>query len=106
MSGGGTLDKEFGFVVVADADGALATTRVTGFEAGVWRSSVPAAAVAIFHTHRDAVRARPSDQDVREADRLQIPIFVISSRGLWAYEPDPNKKGKGLTHNVGSHPPS
>src|SRR5205085_8058220 len=51
MSGGGTLNKEFGFAVVIHVDGSLVTTPVTGGEAGMWRASLPADAVAICHTH-------------------------------------------------------
>lgn len=98
MSGGGTLNKEFGFAVVIDVDGSLVATRVTGGEAGIWRAAVPADAVAICHTHRNAVSPRPSNQDMGEADRLQILFFVISNSGLWIYEP--SQSGKGRAYNV------
>jgi hypothetical protein len=103
MSGSGTLNKEFGFAVVVDADGGLRATGVTGFEAGRWQASVPSSTAAIFHTHRCAASPRPSGQDRREADRLQIPFFVISRQGLWVYEPDPKRNGKGRSYSVQWH---
>lgn len=100
MSGGGTVNREFGFAVIETPDGRYCTTPVTGFDPGVWRASVPLTAVAIFHTHRNAVSPRPSNQDILEADRIQIPFFVISSRALWIYEPDPDDRGKGRIYEL------
>jgi hypothetical protein len=96
-SGFGMSNKEFGFAVIANGDGSFTTTNVTGGESGIWRASVPASVVAIFHTHRSSVSPRPSDDDMDEADRLQVPYYVISSSGLWVYEPDPQRKVKGRT---------
>jgi len=100
LAGWGRLDKEYGFAVFADGNGGLATTAVTGGEAGAWRAAVPSAVIAIFHTHKTATSPLPSDIDRQEADRLQVPYYVISSMGLWLYEPDPLRKGKGRTSQV------
>ena len=98
LSGSGTMNVEVGFGVIRNIDGGFETTAVTRGESGMWRATLPASTVAIFHTHRNAVSPRPSDQDEQEADRLQKPIYVISSRGLWVYEPDPATKHKGRSY--------
>lgn len=97
LSGSGTLDVECGFGVTQNDDGGFETTAVTRGEAGIWRATLPASTVAIFHTHRNVVSARPSTQDILEADRLQRPIYVISNRGLWVYEPKANTGSKRPT---------
>jgi proteasome lid subunit RPN8/RPN11 len=100
MAASGMSHKEFGFAVVATSDGSFYTTKVTGGEDGIWRASVPVGVVAIFHTHRTGVSPRPSADDVEEADRLQLPYYVISNTGLWVYEPDSRRKGKGRTYQA------
>ncbi|HSB08879.1 MAG TPA: hypothetical protein VLM38_05170 [Blastocatellia bacterium] len=95
MSGSGTINVEYGFGVIMKANGDFETTPVTRGESGIWRATVPASIIAIFHTHRNEVSPRPSDRDMQESDRLQRPIYVISDRGVWVYEPDPMRRRKG-----------
>ena len=92
LSGSGTINLEFGFGVIQNGDGGFETTAVTRGESGMWRAILPASRVAIFHTHRNGVSPMPSEQDIQESDRLQTPIYVISSRALWIYEPKPQKR--------------
>jgi uncharacterized protein DUF4329 len=87
-SGSGTLDVEFGFGVIRTQDGSFEATDVTRGEAREWKATLPASTIAIFHTHWNGGSPRPSSQDMQEADRLQIPIYVISGLGLWVYEPN------------------
>ncbi|HKA18762.1 MAG TPA: hypothetical protein VKN18_10755 [Blastocatellia bacterium] len=87
LSGSGTLHVEFGFGVIRSQDGSFEATVVTRGEAGVWKANLPASTIAIFHTHWNGVSPWPSPQDMQEADRLQIPIYVISRRDLCVYEP-------------------
>jgi uncharacterized protein DUF4329 len=100
LSGNGTLNREFGFALVQNDDGTYSTTAIAGFEAGRVKIPVTSRTVAFFHTHRNATSARPSDQDMKEADDKRLAVFVISSRGLWIYEPDPKRKGKGPCYQV------
>ena len=93
LSGSGTLNVEFGFGVLRDETAGFATTEVSRGDAGLWRANLPTTTIAIFHTHRNSVNPRPSVQDTEQADRLQRPIYVISSSGLWVYEPR-HKAGK------------
>lgn len=104
LSGSGTMNVEVGFGVIQNNDGSFETTAVTRGESGMWRATLPASTVAIFHTHRNAVSPRPSEQDTQEADRLQTPIYVISNRGLWVYEPEPNTGSKGRNYVASCKP--
>jgi hypothetical protein len=46
------------------------------------------AAIAIVHTHRNYDGAEPSPADKEVAARLAVPIFTITSRGMYAYDPE------------------
>jgi len=87
LSGSGTLHVEFGFGVIRNQDGSFAATDVTRGEAGEWKATLSPSTIAIFHTHWNGGSPWPSPQDMQEADRLQIPIYVISRRDLCVYEP-------------------
>ena len=87
LSGSGTMNVEYGFAVTRSQDGSFEATDVTRGEAGEWKAILPASTIAIFHTHWNGGSPWPSPQDMQEADRLQIPIYVISRRDLWVYEP-------------------
>jgi hypothetical protein len=39
--------------------------------------------VAVIHTHPDAGYERPSQQDVRMAVRMKVPIYVVSLHETW-----------------------
>jgi hypothetical protein len=54
---------------------------------GSSRFLLPPDAAAIFHTHPDSVLPQPSRDDRRLADRTGIPVFTLSSRGLFVYDP-------------------
>jgi hypothetical protein len=45
------------------------------------------AARAIVHTHPNAMDAEPSYQDMQLADRLRVPIYTITNRGMFMYDP-------------------
>ena len=54
----------------------------------IWKGRVPAYAVAIVHTHCVMADERPSFCDLIAAKKLGIPLYVISSRGIWSVDPD------------------
>ena len=54
---------------------------------GRGRFLLPPGAAAIFHTHPDSVLPQPSRDDRRLADRTGVPIFTLSSSGLYLYDP-------------------
>ena len=43
--------------------------------------------VAIVHTHPNSHAAEPSAVDLELSDRFQVPIFTITNRGMFAYNP-------------------
>ena len=54
-------------------------------------------AIAIVHTHPNSVDPRPSRTDQRVADRYGVPIFTLTLRGMYLY--DPHAKRVTLIHD-------
>jgi hypothetical protein len=48
-------------------------------------------AVAIVHTHPNSVDPRPSRLDQKAADKLAVPIFTLTARGMYVYDPHTQK---------------
>ncbi len=48
-------------------------------------------AIAIVHTHPNSVNPKPSSEDREVADRLGVPIFTITSSGMFMYDPHSRK---------------
>ena len=44
-------------------------------------------AIAILHTHPNSVNPRPSGPDRRLAENLRVPIFTLTIRGMFVYDP-------------------
>jgi RHS repeat-associated protein len=94
-AGLGTLRTEAGFVAYRGTDGKLGTANLPNTnqdKAISFKISeiIPAGAtaVAIFHTHpTSGSSATPSSGDRAAADNINLPIYVISSRGLNVYDP-------------------
>jgi hypothetical protein len=53
-----------------------------------WTEVVPSNILALVHTHPEYVDPRPSKQDQKEAQRLQICIFTLARKGIWSVTPD------------------
>jgi hypothetical protein len=52
-----------------------------------WRSN----AVAIVYTHPESSDPKPSGNDRRVAERLKVPIFTITTKGMYVYDPETRK---------------
>ena len=50
-----------------------------------------AAIIGVVHTHPNCDDFRPSPQDVQVSKRFNIPIFTITSRGMYVYDPETKK---------------
>jgi hypothetical protein len=50
-----------------------------------------AAIIGVVHTHPNCDDFRPSPQDVQVSKRLNIPVFTITSRGMYVYDPEKKK---------------
>jgi hypothetical protein len=49
------------------------------------------ATVAVVHTHPNASDPKPRDEDLFLADHHDVPVFTITSRGMYVYEPGTKK---------------
>lgn len=47
--------------------------------------------IAVVHTHPNDVDPRPVGADLRLADRFGVPVFTITRRGMYVYDPDTRK---------------
>jgi len=70
--------------LLAVAQGRTSESRRVSFK---WTSSV----IAIVHTHPNRDSPRPSDHDVELSNRFQIPVFTITNRGMFVYDPSTGK---------------
>ena len=52
------------------------------------------ATVAIVHTHPNTSDPRPQQDDMLVAEKYQVPVFTITSRGMYVYEPRTKKISK------------
>jgi hypothetical protein len=51
----------------------------------------PANTIAVVHTHPNGVDPKPTGDDLRLADRFGVPVFTITQRGMYVYDPDTKK---------------
>jgi len=56
------------------------------------------ATIAIVHTHPNASDPKPQDEDITVADRYNVPVFTITSRGMYVYDPGSRKVGKVMSN--------
>jgi hypothetical protein len=62
------------------------TNESLGFTFG-WSPDV----IAIVHTHPNKSDPKPLGADLVIADRFRVPIFTITSRGMYMYDPSTKK---------------
>ena len=44
-------------------------------------------ALALLHTHPNSTGEKPAPQDMDVADKLKIPIYTLTNRGMYQYDP-------------------
>lgn len=49
------------------------------------------ATIAVVHTHPNSSDPRPQDEDILVAEKYQVPVFTITSRGMYVYDPTARK---------------
>ena len=49
------------------------------------------ATIAIVHTHPNSSSPKPQDEDLAVANKYNVPIFTITSRGMYVYDPTTKK---------------
>jgi hypothetical protein len=79
-------------LVYATTDGAI-ISRSQGKSAEqkhftfAWTSNI----IAVVHTHPNGVDPKPAGDDLRLADRFGVPVFTITQRGMYVYDPQSRK---------------
>jgi hypothetical protein len=56
------------------------------------------ATIAVVHTHPDSSDPRPQDEDILVAEKYQVPVFTITSRGMYVYDPGTRKVSKVMAN--------
>lgn len=79
-----------GLVLVYRAHDGSVSTRSQGrsdeqkqFTFG-WTANI----IAVVHTHPNGVDPKPVGHDLRLADRFGVPVFTITQRGMYVYDPE------------------
>jgi hypothetical protein len=84
----GTVSSESVVLILRMANGGY-SARSMGFSNEYKAFTFPwhPATVAIIHTHPNKSGARPMGQDLSVADKYHVPIFTITNRGMYVYDP-------------------
>ena len=88
VSGNGNWNVEGLVLIYRNADGSyraasLGTTNEDRKFTFRWEPD----AIAIVHTHPNDRAPKPDEMDKRVADKLGVPIFTITGRGMYMYDP-------------------
>lgn len=83
----GMGDQERAAFLVRDSDGTLTLLEWTSHDSfrASWRGVMPAGTIAVVHTHPH-FDPEPSRHDITEAQRIGIPIVVLSRHGMTAVD--------------------
>jgi len=52
------------------------------------------ATIAVVHTHPNSSNPKPQDHDIALADKYRVPVFTITSRGMFVYDPTTKKTSR------------
>jgi len=47
--------------------------------------------IAVVHTHANVDKPTPSELDLKVADRFRVPVFTLTRRGMYVYDPETRK---------------
>jgi hypothetical protein len=95
VAGGGTGSAE-GVVLILRMAGGGYSARSMGFsnEYKAFTFSWHPATIAIIHTHPNKSSAWPEGEDLNVADRYGVPVFTITNRGMYVYDPVTRRTSK------------
>lgn len=76
-------DERAAFLIARDDGGfdCMIWPRTNGYQSAQWEGAVPKNAVAIAHTHPRSL-PEPSTHDFAEADRIGLPVYVVTHLGV------------------------
>jgi len=94
-SGNGTSSQEGLVLILQMADGGYSGREMGSTnEDRQFTFSWHPATIAIVHTHPNSSDPKPQDGDIAVADKHHVPIFTITSRGMYVYDPGTRKLSK------------
>ena len=95
ISGGGSGEIEGAVLLYQTAEGAI-LARSIGHTNQRRRFTMICGVdvIAIVHTHPNKSSAQPEGGDLEIADHLRIPVFTITNRGMYVYDPGTRKISK------------
>ena len=90
--GAGADRKEAVVLLYSKVDGSLMARplRLT-YESWKFGFNWNPAIIGVVHTHPNTSGSRPSYEDQRLADKFGVPVFTLTSRGMFIYDPDTRK---------------
>jgi len=98
-SGNGTLPQEGVVLILKMADGGYSAKEMGATnENRQFTFSWHPATIAIVHTHPNASDPKPQDEDIAVANKYRVPIFTITSRGMYVYDPGARKLSKVMSN--------
>jgi hypothetical protein len=83
------VEREVAAFLVRDGDGRIscrAWPRLGRFRAEAFHGEIPNGTVAIAHTH-PPLSTKPSRGDIAEAQRIGLPIYVVTRRQIHVVHP-------------------
>ena len=87
-AGIGSARTEAGFFVLGSVQNpSFKNFPFTNESGTVTGLAVPLGAIATVHTHPNALGAPPSPGDISNSDRVNLPFYVLSNRGLYVHNP-------------------
>ena len=84
----GSRDTEAVVLVLRNPDGSIKAVSAGRSNKAyeftfVWNPSI----IAVFHTHPNNRPPQPAEQDILVARKFDVPIFTLSRRGMFLYDP-------------------
>ncbi|HMG34602.1 MAG TPA: hypothetical protein VKM94_11740 [Blastocatellia bacterium] len=93
--GGGTSPHESVILILRMYDGTYSARRQKQtYEYHASTFAWHPATVAVVHTHPNTCPAAPQPQDEAIADKYHVPMFTITNRGMFVYDPTTRKTTK------------
>jgi hypothetical protein len=97
--GNGTLSEESVVLILRMADGSYSGRDLgSTHEHKQFTFSWHPATVGIVHTHPNSSSAKPQDEDITVANKYRVPIFTITSRGMYVYDPVTRKTSRVMSN--------
>jgi hypothetical protein len=95
QSGNGAGQTEGVILILRMADGTYAAkSQGTTNEFKRFTFRWHPAAIALIHTHPNTSDPRPQPDDIKVALKYGVPVFTLTSRGMWVYDPSARRTSR------------